>query len=78
MAELNQECIVYFPDTSGALLNLKTRFKASDILTMQWYNPADGTYTDAAEVPVSEAGLNAKPPVGCSDALLVLKPLLSH
>jgi hypothetical protein len=66
-------CMVYFPDSSMANLNLENHFHGIGKILIQWYNPASGVYSEAYEMPVKNNLIEVCPPENWPDAILILK-----
>lgn len=72
ISERSNVCLVYFPDRSEAIVNIKKHFEATDKVSIQWYNPATGGYSNKSQLSV-EAEVKVIPPPGWADAVLILK-----
>jgi hypothetical protein len=72
VTENNDECLICFPDNSSAKLDLSEYFNDAEAVSVQWYNPASGSYSGKTQMELSEGIIEVTPPAECSDAILVL------
>ena len=66
-------CLVYFPDSSAAELDLSDHFPGAGELDVQWFNPASGIYAEKVAITSVEGRWPATPPSQWPDALLVIR-----
>jgi hypothetical protein len=72
-ARKDSACLVYFPDSSAAEIDLSEHFPGAGEIIVQWYNPASGSYDEERTITAAQGRLTAVPPRQWPDALLIIR-----
>jgi hypothetical protein len=65
-------CLIYFPDSSSANLDLAKYFPGTRDIIVHWYNPVSDAYTEKYKAAITDGELKVNPPDNWTDAILIL------
>lgn len=64
--------LLYFPNNRPADLNIKQAFSETEQVSLTWFDPASGTYTDQEILTLTQSTYTLGPPENWQDAILCI------